>query len=939
MEKVTHFLGKSEQGVFAQGLFSGAMEKTAGVPGPAWSTAAPIRNLIKTITPKDRRENCFVLVTALGAGEYYGSNINADFFPWAALSHVGTDYGYQTFLNAHAFAHHANKDPERAFGIPVVSALNHHMKKVELVIRLNREKAREEGALPIIQRIDSGEFPDVSMGCFTAGTLVTMSDGTRKPIEEVQVGDRVLSHFGWVKNVTAVHRRQYKGSLYSIKAEGHQTVRCTRQHPWLVAADPVKEKDDHANWQWKKLNPGQNVAQEWVHAECMNEDSYLLAPLFHVDESVSPYVVQPKRHEARLLGYYLAEGHLLRNKEGELSGIELTTHKDDPIHGEIEALCEAFGTKNKPVTFQRQNSSESLGIWIFDRELADFCRRNAGSYSTEKQLSKDVLSWKPEMQSELLGAYANGDGCGTEDGSLKLSTSSKHLAEQWLLILPRIGAIPSCSMLTHKAGSGHSVQDTYEWVVHIGKQYAQKFKSVCAKVRHVEIEKTKNSRKILGQYVVTPVREIVSMYAETEVFNLEVEGDESYLVEGLAVHNCKVPFDICSYCGHRSKTRDDYCEHMRPGPEMRGIWGPNKILENGQQICVINTLPRFFDISFVFIGADKIAKAMAKLAAKGNHLCIGEVCAIPRFKGEEAPVFYNAFGQEMSLSKTASSCDERTGPCGRRCAECTDRASCEMDKLASGFGVKEAEKKLSSIVKRIPSEPFTSRKLPEIEAKEKDFPKEVLDALAEYPLANSTGAATQAGVILKPHEFQRIVLIRMGEAPLADSLDAKRQVFRPSEEFDDSVDPAMPALREALEHLLPYLMERSAFSPALSMRLMKLANAPGDAKRTLPTRMPIGHSILDKVSAAYNGYRRNILMKLSQVRGAVESDSQLRSYFFGDELVSMFNKTASDSPMVDRDTVAYVMSAHLSNRNLLTTTQGNGALAVAVPWLREELSA
>jgi hypothetical protein len=572
MIKRSHFLGKSEQGVFAQGLFSGAMEKTAGVPGPAWDTAEPIKKLIKTLKPEDRKKNCYVLVTALGAGEYYGANVNSDFFPWEALMHKGKEYGYETFLDSHAFAHHANKDPERAFGVPVVSALNDRMKKVELVIKLDREKAKMEGAGHIVDRIDAGDFPDVSMGC-------------------------------------------------------------------------------------------------------------------------------------------------------------------------------------------------------------------------------------------------------------------------------------------------------------------------------------------------------------------------------------KVPFDVCSICGNRSKTRNDYCEHMRPGPEKKGIWGPNRILEDGRQICVYNTLPRFFDISFVFIGADKIAKAMAKLASRGSHVCIGQVCAVPSRAGEAGsePELYSATGDRLELGRLRKQADGgaavRRGPCGRCCASCESQQSCEQDKLASAFGVKEAEKKISSIVKKIPSDNFTARKLPEIEAKEKDFPKEVLDALAEYPLATSTGATTSAGIILKPHEFQRIVLVRMGEMPLADELDAKKQVFQPSEEFDDSVDPALPGLREALSIVMPYLLERSAFAPALSPRLMKLANSSEERKKFFPHRTAIGHPMLDKVSAAYNGYRRNILTKLSQAREAVQSDSQLRSNFFGDELVTMFSKTSSPNPIIDHNTVAYVMSAHLSNRSLLIATRGNGASAVAIPWLPEELSA
>jgi hypothetical protein len=568
MDKQTLFLGRTDQGIFAQGLFC-SMEKVAGAPGPMWETAPRIRQFIKTLKAEDRKKNCYVLVNALGAGEFFGSNINADYFPWNALAHEGEDYGHRTFLNAHAFAHHVNKDPEKAFGIPEVSVLNPRMKRVELVIKLDREKAKRQAADGIITRIDNGEFPDVSMGC-------------------------------------------------------------------------------------------------------------------------------------------------------------------------------------------------------------------------------------------------------------------------------------------------------------------------------------------------------------------------------------KVPYDVCSICGNQSKTRDDYCEHMRPGDEMRGIWGPNKILPDGRKIYVINTLPRFFDISFVFMGADKTAKVMAKLASKGAHVCLGPVCALPSSSRDEGPSLYGPTGAALdvaALRKTASaSCDERRGPCGRKCGECAERDRCETEKLASAFGVKQAaHPKMSELVKSIPSAAFSARKLPELERREKDLPPEVLDALAEYPLPNSTGATTAAGMVLKPREFQRLVLMRAGQRRLADSLDQRGLTFRAVHRFDDSVDPQLPADPELIRRLMPYLMARSAYAPVLQVRVMGVSIAPDRGNKALPTGGAIEHPSLDKISAAYNGYRRNVLMKLGQAGEVVLGDSKLRSAVLGSELVNMFSKTASQTKIIDHDTVAYMMSAHLSNRSLLSPTAD--VLAAANPWLLSELSA
>ena len=68
-----------------------------------------------------------------------------------------------------------------------------------------------------------------------------------------------------------------------------------------------------------------------------------------------------------------------------------------------------------------------------------------------------------------------------------------------------------------------------------------------------------------------------------------------------------VPYDVCSICGHKSRTRLEYCDHLK-----------NHMLEfmpDGRQVYAINEVPTFFDISFVKRGADPTAKTLLKVAS------------------------------------------------------------------------------------------------------------------------------------------------------------------------------------------------------------------------------------------------------------------------------------------------------------------------------------
>jgi hypothetical protein len=110
--------------------------------------AKPIDNLVQ------------VLLTALGAFEYWGQNVNGDQFKIPALTHRGDDYGVDTFKNnANYFLHHVNKDPALAKGKVLKAVWNDKAKRVELVVGID-VNLDPEG----VSAIDRGDDVCFSMG-------------------------------------------------------------------------------------------------------------------------------------------------------------------------------------------------------------------------------------------------------------------------------------------------------------------------------------------------------------------------------------------------------------------------------------------------------------------------------------------------------------------------------------------------------------------------------------------------------------------------------------------------------------------------------------------------------------------------------------------------------------------------------------------------------
>lgn len=303
---------------------------------------------------------------------------------------------------------------------------------------------------------------------------------------------------------------------------------------------------------------------------------------------------------------------------------------------------------------------------------------------------------------------------------------------------------------------------------------------------------------------------------------------------------CKVPFDLCSVCTdwdevkkawktydearhrhpgiaileyHRkicpirglAVTKVDYCQHM--------VSEGGKVYPDGRKVFVYNDFPRFFDISFVWIGADRTARVMWHLADPNAPK------AIPR-PGSPPPG--------------------------------------ALERLLSILG-----SKLSMMEKDIPGG------LAEAAFKDSDTAPEVLDVRIMMRGAPSVLGARKAlstlaglGVIPTPSEFQNLVLPTMPHGDAAQkAFDAKYATFDTRLGGVDStfaVDPSLfdAKLAEAYE---PLMAERSSFAPYLHSRLSSPGEKTAGVKRSSYSGSDALGAISAKLASMYNGYRLSVL--------------------------------------------------------------------------------
>jgi hypothetical protein len=174
-------------------------------------------------------------------------------------------------------------------------------------------------------KTDPLNYPQEVGDCFVDGTLVTMADGTRKPIEDVRAGDVVATPFGNARRVVRTIRKRHHGNLHSISADGHPSrVVATADHRFVH----VPREDGRPSgrmWRW------QDVLTIWP-------DAHVLVP-GGVDKPPEDW--DPHRVVARVASHEVYDG---RGVDVRCLGVEYD--HSFIANGYAVHNCVSFGGKN-----------------------------------------------------------------------------------------------------------------------------------------------------------------------------------------------------------------------------------------------------------------------------------------------------------------------------------------------------------------------------------------------------------------------------------------------------------------------------------------------------------------------------------------------------------------------------------------------------------------
>lgn len=344
-------------------------------------------------------------------------------------------------------------------------------------------------------------FPKSLTGqCFEAGHLVAMSDGTLKSIENIKVGDVVLSIDGKTKN--NVIRTQVRHSNIMEMKTSSSKLHVTGEHPFYTQ-------------------------KGWVEANNLSTKDVILIPSIYSSQKSNM-----TDDELKFLGFWIGDGdtglrHGTTTSKRYFKATVSSTKKDY-----VNSLNISFGVSKHSThkTALRYNLHTKKHL-----TLTKYLYKCFDEYK-EKQIP---LIFNKREYGLILDGYLHADGEKLDNGNYNYSTSSKKLAYSLLSVASALGYSMSIS---ERDRNDNDISINGVKVKTIKKQYRGVI--ITNPTKYDRCGVNVNNRHY------SKFRYINDAY-KGDVYNLEVDNDNTYICNGHAVHNCVslVKWFIGEMCG------------------------------------------------------------------------------------------------------------------------------------------------------------------------------------------------------------------------------------------------------------------------------------------------------------------------------------------------------------------------------------------------------
>ena len=408
------------------------------------------------------------------------------------------------------------------------------------------------GDISKVDRIPYADVVTYSFPCFIPGTMV-LTNGGYKNIEDIQEGDMVLTHTNQYQRVVKPMKNYCDSYVYKINAMCGDPIYTTEEHPFYV-------RKRYRVWNNpKRMYDRKFYEPEWVKAKNLTKDYYVgiainqKSEIPQWDGTVFKWNNSSREEYSNklgdymgnkdfwwIIGRYIGDGWLVDGYGKNPSyGIKICCAKEET--SEITIILDKMGVHYNISTERTANK-----IQISGKEWHMFCSQ-FGRGAANKRLTSTILNLPIHLLKGFLDGYISADGnLDKKQNVWKATSVSRELMYGIGQCVAKVYATPF-SIYRTKRSKTCVIEGR---VVNQKDSYNIAFK----------IDKRKQDNAFYEDgYIWCPIQDISTEKYNGYVYNMEVENDNSYVVQNIIVHNCtdlsvagkgEGMVNKCDVCGH-----------------------------------------------------------------------------------------------------------------------------------------------------------------------------------------------------------------------------------------------------------------------------------------------------------------------------------------------------------------------------------------------------
>lgn len=327
--------------------------------------------------------------------------------------------------------------------------------------------------------------------CFVEGTeVLTVNDGV-KFIENVKLGDLVVTHKGTVEKVVQLHKNDLNDrQIFDVKVFKTPVIKVTGNHrfysitkeqlrwgeqPQMNSIDSLRVGDyiaipnmrsgkkDYAldlseylaflpksdggkvNYSFEVTDDKITMNSTWSRAHKLNVSDCDNITLCKKSSTINRFVNVDKDF-AKFIGVWYGDGCITSSKNSSgkryLRSVGVAVHHENK---ELIKFCEDYLNKafGLPVTSSHYPHSKNpnvVNVTAHSGTLAHLFNHLFGRGFGGKKLFKDVFSWDKELVTSFLEGLVSSDGCVFKDGSgYGVTLSNKKLLKEIYMVSRQVG--------------------------------------------------------------------------------------------------------------------------------------------------------------------------------------------------------------------------------------------------------------------------------------------------------------------------------------------------------------------------------------------------------------------------------------------------------------------------------------------------------------------